>query len=164
MDAEREARFAAWMREHLAVLKRVSRAFATGADQHDLLQEIMLAVWRAAPAFRGEAKPSTFIFRVAHNAALTWRRREGTRRRRQADYERLEVDDSSVGEEEALLARLYDAIHQLEALDRSLVLLSFEGLSYLEIGDIHGLTESNVGARLSRARTKLARLMGKSDD
>lgn len=146
------------MQAHVGVLARIARAFATGADQHDLMQELMIAVWRATPAFRGDAKETTFIFRVAHNAALTWRRREKTRARRHAEYERLMVPESA-GEDGDLVGRLYAAIRTLESLDRSLVLLSLEGQSYADIGEIHGLSETNVGARLSRARRKLAQLM-----
>ena len=60
--------------------------------------------------------------------------------------------------EDPLLERLYEAIRQLEPLDRSLVLLSLEGQSYAEIAALHGLSETNIGARLSRARQKLTQL------
>jgi RNA polymerase sigma factor (sigma-70 family) len=161
MASRDDDRFQTWMRAHLGVLHRIARSFAVGADQQDLLQELMLAVWRAAPAFRGDSAPSTYIFRVAHNCALTWRRSETKRRHRHSEYERLRVDD--VGEDGAILERLYAAIHELDALDRSLVLLSLEGLGYGEIAAIHGLSETNVGARLTRARKKLVNLMEKQD-
>jgi RNA polymerase sigma-70 factor (ECF subfamily) len=151
-----EERFQAWVREHIGVLHRVARAFAVGADQHDLLQEMLIAVWRAAPAFRGDSAPSTFIFRVAHNRALTWRRGEVRRQRRDETYQRLHVEE--VSGEDPLLERLYEAIRQLEPLDRSLVLLSLEGQSYAEIAALHGISETNTGARLSRARQKLTQL------
>lgn len=67
MDAGREAMFRQWMREHLTLLHRIARGFAPPSDQPDLLQELMLAVWRALPAFRGDSQPVTFIYRVAHN-------------------------------------------------------------------------------------------------
>ena len=152
-----DARFQAWMGEHLALLHRIARAFASPADQHDLLQELMLAVWRAAPSFRGDAAASTFIFRVAHNRAMTWRRSEVRRRRRHNEYERLRVEDGAHAD--PLLERLYAAIRQLETLDRSLLILSLEGQSYAEIAAIHGLSETNVGARLTRARKKLTQIM-----
>jgi len=151
-----EDRFQAWIGAHLGVLHRIARAFATGADQQDLLQELLVTVWRAGPSFRGESAPATFIFRVAHNRALTWRRGETRRRLRAEAYQRLRVDEESG--EEPLLERLYAAIRQLEPLDRSLVLLSLEGQSYADIAALHGLSESNVGARLSRARQKLVHL------
>jgi RNA polymerase sigma-70 factor, ECF subfamily len=167
MGAAETERFGEWMRAHLGMLHRISRAFAAGADQHDLMQELMLAVWRAAPAFRGEAQETTFIYRVAHNAALTWRRREsaGARRRSAAHQAALEMETCAQDRhQEALLARLYAAIRALEPLDRSLVVLSLEGESYAAIGAVHGLSESNVGARLTRARRKLALLMEDADE
>lgn len=154
---EDEAQFEMWMAEHVGVLHRIARAFAYGADRQDLLQELMLAVWRAAPKFRGDSAASTFIFRVAHNCALTWRRGEARLRRRQIEYERLRVDDAP--DEDALLEALYAAIRELEPLDRSLMVLSLEGISYGQIAAIHGLSESNVGARLTRARRKLGSMM-----
>lgn len=158
MGEAEDKQFEGWMGAHMGVLTRIARAFATGADQHDLMQELMVAVWRATSSFRGDAKETTFIFRVAHNAALTWRRRERTRHRNHAEYERLMVPESASGTD-ALVNRLYEGIRTLETLDRSLMLLSLEGLSYAEIGEIHGLSETNVGARLSRARKKLAQLL-----
>ncbi|MBX9745893.1 MAG: RNA polymerase sigma factor [Hyphomonadaceae bacterium] len=150
-------RFQDWVNAHLGVLQRIARAFAVGADQHDLLQELMLAVWRAEPAFRGDSAPTTYIFRVAHNRALTWRKSETRRRHRQLEYERLRVDEGA--HEDPQIERLYAAIRTLESVDRSLMLLSLEGQSYAEIAAIHGLSESNVGARLTRARQKLTQMM-----
>src|SRR5262249_62367534 len=103
----------------------------------------------------------TFIFRVAHNRAMTWRRKEARRHQRHSEYERLRVEED--GEDKALLDRLYGAIRKLNALDRSLLILSLEGQSYAEIAAIHGLRESNVGARLTRARQKLADFMENDD-
>jgi RNA polymerase sigma-70 factor (ECF subfamily) len=156
-----EERFNAWVGVHLGVLHRIACAFATGVDRQDLLQELLLALWRAAPAFRGESAETTFIYRVAHNRALTWRRGENQRRKRQSDYERLHVEEAAT--EDPLLNRLYEAIRQLPPLDRSLLLLSLEDQSYAEIAAIHGLSENNVGVRLTRARVKLAQIMEKQD-
>lgn len=164
---ERAALFAGWMKEHLGVLHRISRAFAESADQHDLMQELMLAVWKAAPAFRGGSAPSTFIYRVALNRALTWRRSETGRKRRaaEADAEWHAVVSQPVGGVEAtILDRLYSAIRQLRPIDRALILLSLDGVPQREIGRIHGLTETNVGVRLSRVRQQISALVEEQDD
>lgn len=159
-------RFRAWMGEHLGVLHRISRAFAEPADQPDLLQELMLAVWRAEPSFRGDSLPVTFIWRVAHNRALTWRRRESGRARRsgelQAEWLRLTAEADR--DEAELLDRLYGAIRRLGLVDRSIVLLSLEGAAYRDIGRLHGLSDTAVGARLTRARSKLTSLIEGDDD
>lgn len=162
---EREALFDAWTREHAAILERTARVFAGAADRDDLLQELLLAVWRAIPAFRHGSKVSTFLYRVTHNAALTWTRARRSRPDLVADQlpelidprptAPLAAEDDGPGR----LVRLYAAIQSLPEVDRSLVLLSLDGVSYAEIAALHGLSESNVGVRLTRARKSLARTL-----
>ncbi len=158
--------FADWLGPHLAALRRISRAFAQPADQHDLLQELMVAVWRAWPRFEGRSGAATFIYRVAHNAALTWKRGETRRRRRRDAIETemaLRAERDSAEPEANLLNRLYGAIRTLPPVDRSLILLSLDGVSYGEIARLHGLSETNVGARLTRLRQRIASLVEDRD-
>jgi RNA polymerase sigma factor (sigma-70 family) len=158
-SAEQDACFEAWMRAHAAILYRVSHAFATGADRQDLMQELMLAVWKAVPEFRGDAKPSTFLYRVSHNAAMTWKRGQRTYRQKVQAFSALPPPPTTTAGDESereALERVYAAIRELPELDRSLILLSLDGLSYRDMAQIHGLSESNVGVRLNRIRTRLA--------
>jgi RNA polymerase sigma-70 factor (ECF subfamily) len=153
--------FAAWLRDHAGLLHRVANAFATGADRDDLMQELLLALWRALPAFAGASKPSTFIHRVAHNAALTWRRGAVTYTRH---LERLAAEPHPTpapprpGDDEALTA-IYTAIRRLPPVDRSLLLLHLDGLGYAAIAEIHGLSENHVGVKLTRLRHRLTQLL-----
>lgn len=163
--SERDLRFGEWMKAHLGVLHRIARAFAEPADQHDLLQELMLAVWKAAASFRGDSAPVTFIYRVAHNRAITWRRRESGRRRRETETYAEWMGQAVADDPDArLLERLYGVIRTLPPLDRSLMLLSLDGVGQREIGQIHGLTETNVGVRLHRARARISTLMAENND
>ncbi len=143
---------------HEAILRHVVNAFAVGSDRDDLMQEVLLAVWQALPAFRGDAQLTTFLYRVSHNTAMTWRRgRQGYLRR----VEQIaagglwgpgdSVDDARTEQ----LERVYAAIREFPPLDRSLLLLWLDEIGYREIAAIHGLEESNVGVRLNRARTRL---------
>lgn len=162
--AGQDEQFTRWIGEHIAILHHVAHGFAVRDDRRDLMQEIMLALWRAAPAFQGNSQPSTFVYRVAHNAALTWHRSERKHRRHLAaagdvDWMIRPEAGRSRSDSPARLESLYTAIRSLAPLDRSLVLLSLDGLGYREIGAIHGLSESNVGARLTRARQQLAEVM-----
>lgn len=159
--------FGNWMEGHLGILHRISRAFGESADQHDLLQELMLAVWKAVPSFRGGSAPSTFIHRVALNRALTWRNSENGRKRRASDADaewHAVVNQPADPAEAALLDRLYGAIRQLKPIDRSLILLALEGVSHSEIGRIHDFTETNVAVRLNRARSQISALVQEQDD
>lgn len=163
---ETDEAFTAWLTPHLAALGRVSRAFAQPADQHDLMQELMVAVWKARPRFQGQSAAATFVHRVAHNAALTWWRGERRRQRRGQAVE-AELALRPTGEDSAqaaLLERLYAAIRTLPPIDRSLILLSLDGLAYREIAQLHGLSETNVGARLTRVRARLSTLVKEDGD
>lgn len=161
---EQQNVFDSWVSQHAAVLHHVANGFATGADRHDLMQELLLAVWRAVPRFRGDAGASTFVYRVAHNTALTWKRTERNYRQRVDRFEALAIPEEHAAAEASsrqreTLDHLYAHIRQLPPLDRSLILLQLDGLSYAEISAIHGLSETNVGARLNRLKQKLAQAM-----
>jgi RNA polymerase sigma-70 factor (ECF subfamily) len=158
--------FSQWLATHRGIVVKVSRSFAPEpADQHDLMQEMLFHLWKSLSRFRGDAKPSTWIYRICLNTALQWRRTTERRESRiepDADLAALAGDGVSPAESAAqreLLDRLYAAIRALAASDRSLMLLSRDGLSYQEMADVTGLTENHVGVALTRARQRLAALM-----
>jgi RNA polymerase sigma factor (sigma-70 family) len=160
-DEQRQI-FEQWLAEHAAVLHHVANGFAEGADRHDLMQDLLLALWRAVPVYRGGARPSTFIYRVAHNAALTWKRSERSYRRRVDGFEADALRETTTAPADhgrEALDQLYAHIRRLPPVDRSLLLLHLDGVSYADMAEIHGLTETNVGVRLSRAKQKLTDTM-----
>jgi RNA polymerase sigma-70 factor (ECF subfamily) len=77
MDARKQRQlFDDWLHQHKGILFKIIRAYAVSAyDQDDLFQEISLQLWRSIPDFRGEAKPSTWIYRVALYTAAVWARK-----------------------------------------------------------------------------------------
>jgi RNA polymerase sigma-70 factor (ECF subfamily) len=80
--ADHELQFRQWLGEHTGLLVKVARSFAEGpADQDDLFQEILLQVWLSLPNFRDDSKPTTWLYRVALNTALAWKRSEKKRGR-----------------------------------------------------------------------------------
>ena len=155
--SSQERQFRRWADDHAALLHRVSRGFAAPADQPDLLQELLLTLWRAIPKYRGDCAERTFVYRVAHNRALTWAGREQGRRRREDETRLALLALPSGGEdgEAVLLEHLYAAIRELPPIDRSLMLLALDGVPHRDAGMLHGLSETAVGARLSRARARL---------
>jgi RNA polymerase sigma-70 factor (ECF subfamily) len=161
-----DTEFADWIRPHLSMLRRISRAFAASGDQTDLFQELLISAWKAWPNFRGDSSAATFLYRVAHNRALTWKRREGLRWLRflEAQPDLAALTESGDTETHRQLDRLYAAIRQLPPIDRSLILSSLEGVSYADMSALHALSESNIGARLSRARTRLSTLVSEDSD
>jgi RNA polymerase sigma-70 factor (ECF subfamily) len=146
-------------------LARLAASYTnTSSDRDDLLQEIALAVWQALRGFRGECSARTFLFRIAHNRAIANLAR--TRARPPA----ADVDDvydpgpdpeSGLAREQTA-AHLRRAIHGLPLVYRQAIMLALEDMGYAEIAEVLGISESNVGARLTRARQLLREAMEKS--
>jgi RNA polymerase sigma-70 factor (ECF subfamily) len=165
--ADLEEWFNALLAAHGPALSRLASAYTRGqGDREDLLQEIALAIWGALPRFRGECSERTFLFRIAHNRAIAHlgRRRLPTV---EAD-EQVEIEDATPDQERALSAeqegqRLLRAIHHLPLAHAQVVTLTLEGMSYAEIGEVLGISETNVGARLTRGREMLRRLLRPPD-
>ncbi|QKX16350.1 RNA polymerase sigma factor [Microbulbifer sp. YPW1] len=132
------------------------------AEREDLVQEIWLAIWRALPAFRGESRLRTFVYRIAHNRSVT----QLARRRDSHGSELLEeLQDERPGPEAQLqqnrdAERLVRAVSLLPLGMRQVLTLRFEGLSYSEISEVLGISESNVAVRLNRARERLNTKLG----
>jgi RNA polymerase sigma-70 factor, ECF subfamily len=161
-----ESLFKTWLSDHGGAVLKVARAYTlTTEDCQDLVQEILLQVWRSLPQFQGRASASTWLYRVALNTALGWHRKEHRRQVRQQPI--LEVEDLSVaGLDSAQQAvqreavdRLYAAIHQLPKTEAALVLLYLEDLSYRQMAEVLGISECNVGVKLNRAKKALGKLM-----
>lgn len=155
-----EQRYDRILSEHGPALRRVAATYeADPARREDLFQEICLALWQALPRFREEASERTFAFRIAHNRGLThgWRARGSAT----ADLDEAEEvadprqDPESELQEGERRDRLREAVRRLPLTARQVVVLSLEGLSQREIGEVLGITENNVAVRLTRARKLL---------
>lgn len=171
LKENQEALFRNWLHEHGGTVLKVARAYTlTAEDCQDLAQEILLQVWRSLPRFEGRASASTWSYRVALNTALTWRRDE--RRRRASQQPLFELDELSMeganGEarayEREVVERLFAAIRQLPKPDAALVLLYLDDLSYRQMAEVLGISESNVGVKLNRAKKALGELMKEVPD
>jgi RNA polymerase sigma-70 factor (ECF subfamily) len=159
-----ERRFGALLASHGPSLVRLAGSYVRDlTEREDLIQEVVIAIWRALPKFRGECSERTFVFRIAHNRAIT---HIAQRRSLPAELtEELEVPDTQPSPEQAFSTeqqgqRLLDAVQRLSFGNRQVVTLMLEGLTYSEIAQVLGITESNVGARLTRARKILRALLG----
>jgi RNA polymerase sigma-70 factor (ECF subfamily) len=163
---EYEKRFEAILDAHGAALGRLAASYAREPhEREDLFQEIVVAIWKALPRFRGECSERTFIFRIAHNRGIAHlARRRLPSAGAPDELDELHVQAPGPNPEEVLSTaqegrRLLDAVHRLPLGYRQVVTLSLEGLGYGEIADVLGITESNVGARLTRARQILRQLL-----
>lgn len=157
------------LRQHDHALRRLAASYERDPSrQQDLVQDIWLAVWQALPRFRGECSERTFVFRIAHNRAVShidhWQRR-----RTDSLDENAPVPAPQPDPEHALSAvqrreRLQDAVQSLPIGLRQVVVLTLEGLTHAEVAEIVGVSENNVAVRLTRARAALSRLLGARED
>jgi RNA polymerase sigma factor (sigma-70 family) len=128
-------------------------------DKEDLFQDIVLQLWRAYPSFKGDAKVSTWMYRIAINNAITRLRKE-TKREKFTDLnnEAFEVKaEETALDDKAIM--MYEAIKKLTEVERALSMLYLENCSYKEIAEVMGLTETNVGFKLNKLKAKLRSLV-----
>ena len=141
------------MATYAAAIRRLCDAYTSSPhDRDDLFQEVFLAVWRALPGYRGDASARTWLYRIAHNVAVTSRTRMQRRRSRETPL--TDVVEPSTDADLRQLA-LKQAIARMNPVDRSLTVLWLEGLSAAEIEEVTGMKAGTVAVRLSRIRKQL---------
>lgn len=130
------------------------------SDIEDLLQDIYINIWNSLDKFKGEAKISTWIYRIAVNTALLHNKQLQKDRKVIANYlqEKTNEDDDYTEIEENIVL-LKKSINQLMEQDRILISLLLEGLKYDDIADILGITLNNVGVKINRAKKRLTKIM-----
>jgi len=147
-----------------------ARFIGAGADAEDVAQEVFLKVFRGLAGFKGEAKFSTWLYRVTFNLCADWLRRNRKPGRRTAGIDEAgEVHDDRVDLEGSLLeseekARVNRALDALDERYRSvIVLLYYQKLPYEEIATILGVPVKTVETRLYRARKMLRKALGEEE-
>lgn len=157
---EAEKQFEQLINEHELLIYKICRMYTyTEADRQDLFQDIVIQLWNAFPKFKGEAKFSTWLYRVAINTAIT-----GLRRKkdfiRSYDHAALPAnisDDKSTHIEERL-QEMYTAIEQLNEIEKAIVMLYLEDKTYEEMEDILGINQGNLRVKMNRVKDKLRNL------
>lgn len=135
-------------------------------DARDAAQEAFLSAWRGLPSFRGEAGFSTWLYRLASNAAIDQLRRN-RRQRKEASLDAGEMDtpDQSPGPQEAaegseLQRAVADGLASLSEDHRRILLLrEYQALSYDEIAQTLDMDLGTVKSRISRARRALRKIL-----
>ena len=158
--------FMDWLERHKASVIQVARAYTFSSEEgQDLAQEILLQAWRSLPKFEGKSSPATWFYRVALHTAMNWHRNDERRRTHQQPLLEVQTlpsgsaDSCQQAEQRETVEQLYKAIHQLPKSDVALVLLYLNELTYREMAGVLGISETNVGVRLSRAKKALVNLM-----
>ena len=159
MSQEQE-RFLNLVLEHRKIIYKICHAYCRDPeDKKDLEQEIILQLWHSADKYDDQYKASTWIYRIALNVAISFLRRETSRKKRisPVDQEIIELveDDRESEEQTANIQLLYQFINQLDELNRALILLYLEDHPHRDIAEILGISESNVATKISRIKQQL---------
>ena len=159
--ADTEKQFEKHIEEHQALLYKICRLYAgTSPDRDDLFQEIVMQLWKAYPKFRSDSQFSTWLYRVAINTAIT-----GLRKKKQlvVSYEEAQTQEAAAPEnsntdEEEQMQQMYEAIEQLDSVEKAIVMLYMEDRTYSEMEDILGIGQGNLRVKMNRIKDKLRRI------
>jgi RNA polymerase sigma factor (sigma-70 family) len=151
------------VRTYEPALRRLAASYERDtALREDLLQEMLFAIVRALPTWRRECSERTFVYRVAHNRALS---HLAARRAPLDDFDQAAGvrDPAPLPEDAASRSQereaLYAALRKLPVAQRQLLTMALDGLTPREIAEVLGITENNVGVRSTRARAALRELV-----
>ena len=153
MDQSQES-FETLIDQHRKILYKVSSLYCRNPhDREDLAQQIVVQLWQAFPSFDGRRAFSTWMYRVALNVAISWYRREKTRARyvlTGGEHILNIAADADTPSDDVRL--LYQFIESLDELNKALILLYLDGYSNREIGEVLGISETNVTTKISRLK------------
>lgn len=162
MAIAEERNFISLINEHQGLIHKVCIMYENDRDaRNDLFQEIVLQLWKSFPSFRGEAKITTWMYRIALNTAISGFRKQ-TRHIKTEDLQEahMNISDAWGDDQEENFQRLQWAIRQLSEIERAMIMMALEEIPYDEIAETVGITQNNVRVRMNRIREKLRKLMG----
>ena len=151
---ETERKFAQMIREQKSTVYLVCYMFSKDRDEvDDLVQEVLINLWKGFARFEGRSDIRTWVYRVSLNTCISADRRRKRNRTLPLTMEIDPFDENDADNRQTAL--LHRRISRLQPFDRAIVLLWLENLSYEEIGQIVGISTKNVSVRLVRIKEQL---------
>ena len=158
MMEQKEQQFTRLIEKHKTVVYTVCYMFSGSREKaEDLFQDVLVKLWKGYDTFRGESDVRTWIYRVSLNTCINGQKRK----RKGITHIPLSIDVdffAEISDRTLQVRRLYDRINRLGLVDRALILLWLEGLSYEEIGAVIGISVKNVSFQLYRIKEELKKM------
>ena len=158
-NQEKNALFVSLIERNKGIIYKISRAYCHDRDERkDLVQEIMIQVWKSFDRYDGRASYTTWIYRIALNVSISYYRKE---KRRKLSHDPVSggymdiIDNIPLDETDRNIELLYLFIDELKELDKALMLLYLDEKSYKEMAEITGISESNAATKINRIKEKL---------
>lgn len=159
MDVKPSTTFEEVIDKNKGIIYKVANSYCKDVDdRRDLVQEIVIQLWRSFNRFDNSYKISTWMYRVALNVAISFYRSNSNRKEFTTSLSEQLIEmlpDDEPTETEGQINQLQQFIAELKDLDRALMILYLEEKSQKEIADILGLTETNVSTKIARIKQKL---------
>ena len=162
MTKDLENKFIVEFEENQNIIHKVCRIYTSDLESHnDLFQEITIQLWRAYPKFRGEAKFSTWMYKIGLNTAITlYRKSKRTIKTQDFDTVLHKIKSSEYDNtEEEQLALMYKAIAKLSDIDKALIFLYLEDKNYKEIAETIGISQVNARVKMNRIKLRLKSIL-----
>lgn len=151
-----DAEFLKLINDNLGIAHKVCNIyFRHPADREDVFQEMMYQLWRSFDRFDGRSKFSTWMYSVCLNTALTYRKKSDRNKGENLSEDHNRIPAPAAVDQEGPASLLSDAIETLSSVNKAIVMLYLDDVSYEEIASITGLTKSNVSVRLVRIKKEL---------
>ena len=150
--------------KHKGVIFKISKMYMDNFDdQKDLYQEIIYQTWKSYADFQGKSDFATWLYRTALNTAILFLK---SKKKRSFIYNQsfeniLIQQDQYSDEDDRNIKLMYEAIHQLSAVDKALIFYFLEDYSGKQIAEQLGVSEVNARVKLNRAKAKLKNLIAK---
>lgn len=157
-DKIKERDFERVVRSHKSTIYTVCYMFSKDRDEvQDLFQDTLINLWQGYDNFRGESKVDTWIWRVALNTCVSAERKK-KRRGERVPLSMASDLFSDTDAESKQVQQLYRCINKLNLMDRALILLWLENMSYEDMGAIMGISPKNISVKLVRVKQQLIEL------
>jgi RNA polymerase sigma-70 factor (ECF subfamily) len=160
-DNRQKDQFLDVLEKNIGIIIKIARAYSkTLHDKEDLINDITLELWKSFGRFKGDSKISTWIYRIALNTSMNYKRkREKDRLFFLDDLKQIEnlswlIEQADSSQSEIL----YQCIDELNQLNKAIILLYLDGNSHDEISDITGISKTNVGTRIGRIKEQIKSL------
>lgn len=153
-----EKEFLTRLNESQGIVHKVCGMYCDNEEERkDLFQEILIHLWKSYPSFKGEAKFSTWMYRVAFNIAIQQLRKEKKKKEDHVLPEQLDQFSNEYEEDELIEERkmLKIAIKQLNEVEKAIIMLYLEDRDNEDIAEIIGISQNHVRVKMSRIRNKL---------
>jgi RNA polymerase sigma factor (sigma-70 family) len=151
------------LEKNIGIILKISRVYTKiEQDREDLINDIILELWKSFKNFKGDSKISTWIYRVALNVSLNYNRNRKNNSLFYSinDFQKEEIQSWLIEQDNSSeLEILYNCIDELGEINKAIILLYLDGNSHDEISEIIGISKTNVGTRISRIKEQIRNLV-----